>query len=266
MSLQNIYTEDLPGEVWIDVYGFDGYYEVSNKGRLRSIGREVPTKGGFRWVKGRILSTPPSTKGIRIGGMSVDGVLTTMPMSQIVYYSFHNGPPSNGNVVAHKNKNLSDDRLENLEAISISQSNMLNYMMGNSWERGVGDRTKLRANRLDKDLNRTSTHQTCAACMRVVPVSGFQKRKNDRIERVCIECRKKRAGIVDIGKVSNAKELLMVGLRKCCKCKIIAPVDSFYPNKRLLGGVNTMCKNCSRAQGRIYDAGRRQRNRLSRTG
>ena len=264
MVPKNAYTEDLPNEIWVDVYGFDGYYETSNKGRLRSIGREVPTKGGFRWVKGKILSTPPSTKNVRMGAMSVDGIAKKMPMSQIVYYSFHNGPPPNGNVVAHKNKNIADDRLENLEALSLSQSNTLNYMMGNNWERGIGERTKLRAAQLDKELNRTSTYQTCAGCMRDIPVSGFQRRKNDRIERVCIECRKKRAGIVDIDKIKNAKELLHSGLRKCCKCGSIEPVENFYPKKRLLGGVDTMCKVCARAQGRIYDADRRSRKRTAR--
>ena len=30
-------TADLPGEIWLDVQGFEGIYKVSNKRRLKSL-------------------------------------------------------------------------------------------------------------------------------------------------------------------------------------------------------------------------------------
>lgn len=35
----NLSIEDLPGEVWRDIAGYDGRYQVSNKGRVKSFAR-----------------------------------------------------------------------------------------------------------------------------------------------------------------------------------------------------------------------------------
>lgn len=54
------FEEEVPmnnfmGEIWKSVAGFDGKYEVSNCGRVRSIDHEVKSLGGWRTVKGRVL-------------------------------------------------------------------------------------------------------------------------------------------------------------------------------------------------------------------
>ena len=54
------FEEEVPmnnfmGEIWKPVAGFDGKYEVSNCGRVRSIDHEVQSLGGWRTVKGRVL-------------------------------------------------------------------------------------------------------------------------------------------------------------------------------------------------------------------
>lgn len=46
----------LPGEVWKDIPGFEGSYQASCLGRVRSLDREVPhTRLFTQFVKGRIL-------------------------------------------------------------------------------------------------------------------------------------------------------------------------------------------------------------------
>lgn len=53
----NLQLEDLPNEVWVDVYGYDGIYEVSNLGRVKSLERYVSNgRGGKMSVKERILN------------------------------------------------------------------------------------------------------------------------------------------------------------------------------------------------------------------
>lgn len=54
------FEEEVPmnnfmGEIWKPVAGFDGKYEVSNCGRVRSIDHEVKSLGGWRTVKGCVL-------------------------------------------------------------------------------------------------------------------------------------------------------------------------------------------------------------------
>lgn len=47
--------DNYEGEEWRPVNGFDGKYDVSNYGRVRSIDHEVKSLGGYRTVKGRII-------------------------------------------------------------------------------------------------------------------------------------------------------------------------------------------------------------------
>ena len=42
-------------DVWKDVEGYEGLYQVSNMVKVRSLDRHVNDKGGKRFVKGRIL-------------------------------------------------------------------------------------------------------------------------------------------------------------------------------------------------------------------
>lgn len=48
-------------EVWKDVEGFKGYYQVSNLGNVRSLTRKVNTFNGMRTTKGKVLK-PLKTK------------------------------------------------------------------------------------------------------------------------------------------------------------------------------------------------------------
>ena len=57
---------NLDMEEWRAVVGWEGMYEVSNTGRVRSLDRVVPTRSGKRFCKGRILKprrSSTATKG-----------------------------------------------------------------------------------------------------------------------------------------------------------------------------------------------------------
>lgn len=95
-------------EEWRDVVGYEGLYQVSSLGRVRS-----NHKG--RWRNGRILR----------GGINSDGyacVILCRPgdrqrnvkVHRLVLWAFL-GPPPDGYQVNHKNRIRSDNRLENLE-------------------------------------------------------------------------------------------------------------------------------------------------------
>ena len=44
-------------EVWLDIKDYEGYYQVSNLGRIRSLDREIKhSKNHTRFIKGKILS------------------------------------------------------------------------------------------------------------------------------------------------------------------------------------------------------------------
>ena len=51
---------DMSKEIWKEVAGFEGLYEVSNLGRVRGCTRTVTMKNGVpRPIKGKILKTVP---------------------------------------------------------------------------------------------------------------------------------------------------------------------------------------------------------------
>ena len=42
----NMTIENLDGEIWKDIEGYEGYYQVSNLGRVKSLERDVVKKDG----------------------------------------------------------------------------------------------------------------------------------------------------------------------------------------------------------------------------
>ena len=53
-------------EIWKDIEGFEGYYQVSNLGRIKSFDRYLNCKaGGIRFHKGTILSDCNNGYGYR---------------------------------------------------------------------------------------------------------------------------------------------------------------------------------------------------------
>jgi NUMOD4 motif/HNH endonuclease len=42
-------------EIWKDIVGYEGLYQVSNHGRVRSLDREIAWKGTWRFYKGKVM-------------------------------------------------------------------------------------------------------------------------------------------------------------------------------------------------------------------
>jgi hypothetical protein len=55
LPYQNLSLDDMQGEIWKDIKGYDGYYQVSNFGRIKSLSREILKKRGCFKTKSRIL-------------------------------------------------------------------------------------------------------------------------------------------------------------------------------------------------------------------
>lgn len=106
-------------EEWKDIQGYEGLYQVSNLGRVRSLDHIVSaiSKWGTPQTylsKGRIRKGVPSSKGYPQVLLSKEGTVTTHPIHRLVAVAFIPNP-DNLPEVNHKNEDKSDSRASNLE-------------------------------------------------------------------------------------------------------------------------------------------------------
>lgn len=108
----NIYSE--PSEIWADLPGYQGSYEVSDRGRIRSLTRRVPRRGGTTAIRqGRLLR--PSLSGHSTPQFTAnrDGVQERIFVHHAVLAAFV-GPKPEGMIAMHRNGDPTDNRLVNL--------------------------------------------------------------------------------------------------------------------------------------------------------
>jgi hypothetical protein len=111
-------------EEWREIPGFDGRYEASSLGRIRSTGRPHPQRtrtGAIAMVFRRERVLKLGKKGL--GYFNVELAGKSHAVSRLVCLAF-NGPCPDGLDCAHLNGNSSDNRPENLKWATRSE-NML---------------------------------------------------------------------------------------------------------------------------------------------
>ena len=126
-------------EEWRDVPNYEGYYQVSNLGRVRSLDRVVIfADGRERLYRGSLIEGTISNKGYSLCRLSINGVVRTFYFSQLVAMTFLGHAP-NGNtlVVDHINGDKSDDRVENLRIVT-NRSNTSTCFRSNEESLGSG--------------------------------------------------------------------------------------------------------------------------------
>lgn len=108
-------------EAWRPVKGYEGCYEVSDRGRVRSLSRTICFMDKQRLIKGRIMKLGVHTHGYRSVGLRLNGNVKTHVVHRLVLLSFH---PERlpGMEVDHINNIRHDNRLENLRWVSRAQN------------------------------------------------------------------------------------------------------------------------------------------------
>jgi hypothetical protein len=96
-------------EIWKAIPGFEGLYEASSEGRVRSLDR----RSGGRLLRGRILRQSVSNGGYRVLQLCRGGERTTMRAHHLVAITFL-GPPEAGFEVCHNDGNPGNNDLGNL--------------------------------------------------------------------------------------------------------------------------------------------------------
>lgn len=114
-------------EEWRDIPNWEGYYQVSNQGRARSVERTVVTNGrGVRTFPGRMLQPTLGQRTDRYSialfrGGSNSG--TRRDVHTLVAAAFL-GPRPDGLFVCHNSPDHHDNRVENLRYDTPSQNSL----------------------------------------------------------------------------------------------------------------------------------------------
>jgi len=107
--------QPIQNEQWLPIPGYEGLYEVSDHGRVRSLGRSFTRRDGRKYTRGsRMLRPVAKTSGhltVRLYG--VGGQSEWIMIHRLVAYAFI-GPCPPGALVLHWNDVPDDNRAENL--------------------------------------------------------------------------------------------------------------------------------------------------------
>lgn len=111
-------------EIWKDIEGYEGKYQVSNLGRVKSLGRVIERRGQApKITSDKILSTR-LLKGYPTVRLNINNTSKTFSIHRLIAHAFIPNP-NNLPHIDHINTIRIDNRIENLRWVSRSM-NMLN--------------------------------------------------------------------------------------------------------------------------------------------
>lgn len=104
-------------EIWKDIPEYQGYYQVSNKGNVRSLDRRIVRKDGVvQFLPGKIMIPYDNTDGYLTVHLSQNGKNHRISVHRLVAEAFI--PHEKGQEVNHKDFDRHNNCVENLEWIT----------------------------------------------------------------------------------------------------------------------------------------------------
>ena len=114
---ENLSLEDMEGEVWKDVVGYEGLYQVSNLGRVKSLDKVISTRNGYssfeKSIKGRVLKQVLVMGYLKVHLVNI-GKGKSIPVHRFVAMAFI-ANKNNYPQVNHKDEDKTNNIVDNLE-------------------------------------------------------------------------------------------------------------------------------------------------------
>lgn len=173
---------DLENEEWIDAIGFDGIYQVSNLGRVKSIERMCIRNNGRNFLlKEKIRKQQVSEKfsSIRVGCCE-NGFMTNVIVARLVFFSFNynikNLPEYS---VMHKDNDWKNNKLENLKIGTQNEISKLTFEHGKVEHLKLGN-PMLSKHKIENSVleNMVIKKLKCLCCGEIKDISLFREGRN----------------------------------------------------------------------------------------
>lgn len=109
-------------ELWKDIAGYEGLYQVSNQGRVRSLDRYVECVDTYRHYKGRIMKLDKRKNGYLQVNLKRQKLNKQFLIHRLVAQAFIPNPDSLP-CVNHKDENKENNNVDNLEWCTEAYNN-----------------------------------------------------------------------------------------------------------------------------------------------
>ena len=118
-SSREYVIEDLPGEIWKPVLGYE-YYYVSNKGRVKKLSKK------YKVFYLRKPTENPENHRLYVN-LSCDKKVNNIQVARLVGFNFVDGYSEEKNTINHKDGDVHNNNADNLEWVSQSENNQHSY-------------------------------------------------------------------------------------------------------------------------------------------
>lgn len=108
-------------EIWKDITGYEGLYQISNFGGVKTLKKDVIIGNAVRHQEERMLKCDPMKKGYLRASLSKNGVIKRVLVHRLVYEHF-NGPIIEGLIINHKDRNKHNNDNDNLELVTYRRN------------------------------------------------------------------------------------------------------------------------------------------------
>ncbi|WP_195964653.1 NUMOD4 domain-containing protein [Clostridium cuniculi] len=102
-------------EIWKDIKGYEGIYQVSNFGRVKSLSRYRRSKNCYAFVSEKIRKLSKDKNGYSIINLNNNGVSKTHKIHRLVMFAFNEKDYFEGAEVNHIDEDKTNNKIDNLE-------------------------------------------------------------------------------------------------------------------------------------------------------